>query len=619
MELANSILSDITVFTKYARYLPELNRRETWEEMVTRNKDMHIERYPDAKEKIEAAYQFVYNKKVLPSMRSIQFAGKPIVLNPTRMYNCCFLPMNHPTAFCELMFLLLSGCGVGYSVQRHHVEKLPAIIKPIKERRYLVGDSIEGWSDAVKVLIKAYFGGNGGTALPRFDFSDIRPKGAKLITSGGKAPGPEPLKECLFQIQKILDRKQTGDRLTTIEVHDINCYIADAVLAGGIRRSAMIALFSFDDEDMLTCKFGNWYELNPQRARANNSAVILRHKIDKEQFMELWQKIRNNGSGEPGFMFSNDQEWGLNPCAEISLRANQFCNLATINVSDVHDQGELNIRARAAATIATLQSGYTHFHYLREQWKKTTEREALIGVSMTGIASGGVLKLNLKEAAKIVQEENESVAKIIGVNKAARCTTVKPEGTSSLVLGSSSGIHAWHDKYYIRRMRLGKNESLYLHLANHHPELVEDEYFKPTLQAIVSVPQHAPNGSITRSESAMDLLERVSHVYKNWVKPGHRRGHNTNNVSTTVSVKEHEWDEVGEWMWANRNNYTALSILPWQEHNFPQMPFESVSEETYNELFASLEAIDLTKVVEHDDETEAHQSVACSGNQCELV
>jgi len=373
---------------------------------------------------------FLVGSELIVTHNSLQFAGKPTEINNTRIYNCSFMPMDHYAAFSELMFLLLSGTGVGYSVQQHHVEKLPEITRPTKTKRYLVGDSIEGWSDAVKMLVKAYFTGK---AAPAFDFSDIRPKGARLITAGGKAPGPEPLKDGLHSIQKIFDRKQSGDKLTTLEVHDICCYIAGAVLSGGIRRSAMIALFDLDDDDMLTCKFGpGWDELNPQRHRANNSAVILRHKIDKEVFFDLWKKLEAGGTGEPGLFFTNDKEWGLNPCAEISLRAFQFCNLVTINTTNLKDQEDLNARAEAAAFVATLQASYTNFHYLRDIWKKTTEKEALIGVSMTGIASGAVLKLSMKDAAHAVKEENERVAKLIGINSAARCTTVKPEGCLTL-------------------------------------------------------------------------------------------------------------------------------------------------------------------------------------------
>lgn len=616
MLLESKLLSEITTFMKYSKFVPKKERRETWKELVDRNKNMHLEKFPHLAEEIEAAYKFVYEKKVLPSMRSLQFAGKPVTINNTRLYNCCFLPIDHPDAFSEVMFLLLSGTGVGYSVQRHHVENLPEINKPTKTRRYLVGDSIEGWADAVKVLISAYMRGK---ALPEYDFSDIRPKGAALITSGGKAPGPEPLKDALHNIQKILDRKSNGEQLSTLEVHDILCYIADAVLSGGIRRSAMIALFDLDDDDMLTCKFGSWWELNPQRGRSNNSAVILRHKIEKEVFLDLWKKIQASGSGEPGFFFTNDANWGLNPCAEISLRSFQFCNLVEINAGDLKDQEDYNQRAKAAAFIATLQASYTNFHYLRDIWKRTTEKDALIGVSMTGIAAGRVLELNMKEAANVVKAENERVADLIGIKKAARTTTVKPSGTASLVLGTSSGIHAWHSKYYVRRIRVGKNESIYSYLNIHHPEILEDEFFKPHQQAVISIPQRAPEGAVTREETALQLLARVRKVWTEWVKAGHRNGQNKNNVSTTVTIKPDEWDDVGEWMWNNREDFTALSVLPYNDHSYTQAPFEDITQEQYEEMVGHLHSIDLRKVVELQDNTDLQGEAACAAGGCEVV
>lgn len=615
MELNSKILSDVIVYSKYAKFLEDKKRRETWTEIVDRNKEMHIKKYPMMKEEIAAAYTLVYEKKVLPSMRALQFGGKPIELMANRIYNCCYLPMNDRLAFSELMFLLLGGSGVGYSVQRFHVNKLPPIIKPTKSRRYLIGDSIVGWADAVKVLMKSYFTGN---PLPIFDFSDIRPKGTPLKTSGGIAPGPEPLKDCLHHIQKILDRKLTGEKLSPLEVHDICCHIADGVLAGGIRRSAMIALFSLDDNEMLECKFNSWYELNPQRGRANNSVVLLRHKIDKKTFLNLWEKIQKSGSGEPGFFFTNDKEWGTNPCGEVSLRAHQMCNLVTINVSDIKSQEELEERAKAASLIATLQAGYTNFNYLREIWRETTEKEALIGVSMTGIASGQVLGLNLNKAAKVVVKTNEEISKKIAINKAARCTVIKPEGTSSLVLGVSSGIHSWHSPYYIRRLRVGKNEPIYKYLAVNHTELLQDDFFKPTTQAIISVPQRAPSSAITREESALSLLGRVKRVYRDWIKPGHRLGHNLNNVSTTISVKPNEWKQVGEWMWKNRDNYTALSVLPFDGGSYTQPPYEEIDEVTFNKLTERLREVDLTKIKEGEDNTSLKDNLACSGNACEI-
>jgi ribonucleoside-diphosphate reductase alpha chain len=578
MEISNKILSDITVFMKYAKYLPNENRRETWEELVTRNLNMHIKKYPDLREEIENAYQFVYDKKVLPSMRSLQFGGKPIEISPNRVYNCAYLPINDLRAFSETMFLLLGGTGVGYSVQKHHVDELPEIRKPnnSRTRRFVIADSIEGWADAVKALMKTYFQ---GSSKLRFDYSDIRPKGARLVTSGGKAPGPQPLKECLVKIEGILSEKENGTKLSTLEVHDIVCHIADAVLAGGIRRAALISLFSADDDDMIACKSGAWWEENPQRGRANNSAVLMRHKISKDFFMDLWKRVELSGAGEPGIYFSNDKDWGTNPCCEIALRPFQFCNLCEVNASDIESQEDYEARVRAAAFIGTLQASYTDFHYLRPIWQRTTEKDALIGVSMTGIGSGTVLNYDMKSAAKIVKEENERVANILGINKSARCTTVKPAGTTSLTLGTASGIHAWHNDYYIRRIRVGKNESIYSYLQENHPELIEDEYFSPHTTAVISIPQRAPKDAILRTESPFQLLERVKRVATEWIKPGHRTGNNTHNVSATISLREHEWDSAGTWMWENRQYYNGLSVLPFSDHTYKQAPFEDCTHE----------------------------------------
>lgn len=617
MEKSFEILSDIVTWSKYARYIPEKNRRETWSELVTRNKDMHIKKFPHLQPLIERAYELVYDKKILPSMRSLQFGGRPIEVNNTRLFNCSYLSVDDYRAFSETMFLLLSGTGVGYSVQSFNIEKLPVIKKATKSRRYLIGDSIEGWADAVKVLMKSYMGLSNWK--PTFDFRSIRAKGERLITSGGLAPGPEPLKICLAHIEAVLDRKKDGEKLTSLECHDIMCFIADAVLSGGIRRSAMIALFDLSDEDMLTCKFGNWWELNPQRARANNSAILKRDSVSKSEFLELWKKVELSNSGEPGFYFSDNETMGTNPCAEIALNPFQFCNLVEINASDVKDQDDLNDRAYWAGVIGTLQASYTDFHYLRPIWKETTEREALLGIGMTGIASGSVMNLDLTVAAGAAMSANMSVAARIGINTAARITCVKPSGTSSLVLGTSSGIHAWHDQYYIRRMRIGKNEALYTYLSIYFPELVEDEVFKPNQQAVISVPQRAPEGAITRSsESAIQFLERVKHFHTEWIKAGHVSGDNTHNVSATVTVKQNEWPLVGEWLWENKSHYNGLSFLPEDLGSYPQTPFETITKEQYDEMAAKLHSIDVTKVIEIGDNTSLTDQAACSGNNCEL-
>jgi ribonucleoside-triphosphate reductase len=618
MDDSQKILSDLTVYMKYAKFVPELNRRETWSELVTRNINMHIKKYPALESEIREVYKYVYDKKVLPSMRSMQFGGKPIEISPNRIYNCAYLPIDTLEAFSESMFLLLGGTGVGYSVQKHHVEKLPEIRKPSenRKRRYLIGDSIEGWADSIKVLFKSYFGEQVST--PEFDFSDIRHKGAQLVTSGGKAPGPQPLKDCLHKLRGILESKKDGDKLTPIEVHDIVCHIADAVLAGGIRRAALISLFSADDQDMISCKSGNWWETNPQRGRANNSAALLRHKITQDFFMDLWKRIEASGAGEPGIYFTNDKDWGTNPCCEIALRPNQFCNLCEVNVSDIESQEDLNNRVKAAAFIGTLQAGYTNFHYLRDIWKRTTEKDALIGVSMTGIGSGVVLGYNMKESAKLVKEENERVAKLIGINRSARTTTVKPAGTTSLTLGTSSGIHAWHNDYYIRRIRVGKNESIYQYLSQNHPELVEDEFFRPHDTAVISVPQKAPDGAILRTESPFQLLDRVKKVTQEWVRPGHRGGSNMHNVSATISLKPEDWDLAGEWMWANRDFYNGLSVLPHDGGSYIQAPFTDCTKEEFELMVTRLHSIDLTKVIEYSDETDLSGEIACGAAGCEI-
>ena len=616
MELNQQILSDIIVHMKYARYLPELSRRESWMEICQRYEDMMTEKHPSLTEEIVHWMSFVRDRKVLPSMRAMQFAGSAIARNHSRIYNCAYLPVDDIRAFSETMFLLLGGTGVGYSVQFHHVEKLPSIKKAEKTRKFLVGDSLEGWADAIKVLLKAYFGMS--QFLPDFDFSDIRPKGARLVTAGGKAPGPEPLKLCISHVQSLLERKRDGEKLTPLECHDIMCHLANAVLAGGIRRSAMISLFSLEDEEMLTCKFGNWWELNEQRGRANNSVVLCRETTTRAEFFNLWKKIELSGCGEPGFYFTNDLDWGTNPCCEIALRPFQFCNLCEVNVSDIESQEDLNDRARAASFLGTLQAGFTDFHYLRDEWRTTSRQDALIGVGMTGIASRKIELFDLRETAEAAKRMNMTLSGKIDVEFAARCTTIKPSGTTSLVLGTSSGIHAWHNDYYLRRVRIGKNEALYQYLIDQHPELLEDDLLN-SKQAIIRIPQKAPAGSILRTECAMDLLERIRKFNIEWVRNGFRRGSNANNVSATVSVPHGKWEEVGEWMWKNKASYNGLSVLPFDNGNYKQAPFEDISKEEFEILERSLRAIDLTMVIEVDDETDHKAEAACAGGACSIV
>lgn len=603
------ILSDITVFNKYAKYDEAKGRRETWVELVTRNMNMHLDKYPDLSTEIVNAYQYVYDKKVLPSMRSLQFSGRPIELAHNRIYNCAYLPISHIDAFSELMFLLLGGTGAGYSIQAQHVDELPMVQGTHGgSRRFLVGDSIEGWADSIKVLVEAYFLGK---QRPEFDVRDIREKGAALVTTGGKAPGPEPLRVCLNKLEELL-LTRVGQPVRPLDAHDMCCIIADAVLAGGIRRAALIALFDRNDTEMLNCKSGEWWVDTPYRGRANNSAMLPRGEVTQAEFMDLMGRVEDSGCGEPGVYWSSNTDWGTNPCCEIALRPFQFCNLCEVNASDVTSQEDLNNRARAASLIGTLQAGYTDFHYLRKEWKETTEMDALIGVGMTGIGSGATATLNLVEAAECVILENRRVAKLLDINTAARTTTVKPSGTSSLVCGSASGIHAWHNDYYIRRMRLGKNEALYQYLVENIPALVEDDVFVPN-GAVASFPQQAPKDAILRHEAPAELLERVRRFNLEWVRSGHITGDNTHNVSCTISVKDNEWKEIATWMWENRNDYNGISVLPYNGGTYVQAPFEDITKEHFEELLTHLTEVNLGEVYEEENNTDLSGEIACGG------
>lgn len=615
MDLGLDTLSKLTIFSKYAKYLPEKKRRETWDEIVDRYVQMMVKKYPKLEDAIVKSAELIRAKKVLPSMRALQFAGPAAEVNNSRIYNCCYLPIDSIHSFSETMFLLLGGTGVGYSVQKQHIAQLPSIKTPGKQRNYLVEDSIMGWADAIKVLMKAYLE---GSFTPKFDFRAIRKKGARLVTAGGKAPGPEPLKICLAHVQAVLDRKQVGESLTPLECHDILCHIANSVLAGGIRRSAMIALFSHDDEEMITCKYGNWWEVNEQRGRANNSAVLVRGEVGQEEFDALWKRIQASGSGEPGIYWTNNADWGTNPCCEIALRPYQFCNLCEVNVSDVENQIDLNDRVSVAAFFGTLQAGFTDFHYLRPVWQRTTQKDALLGIGMTGIGSGEILKYNLDIAANTAKVVNSMISEKIGTNEAARVTCIKPSGTTSLVLGTASGIHAWHAPYYLRTMRFGKNEDVAAYLMVNHPELCEDDVLRPKDTVCVRIPVKAPEGSIYRTETPIDTLERVKKFSLEWIKPGHLNGDNTHNVSATVSIKDNEWESVGHWMWTNREVYNGLSVLPYWDHTYQQAPFEDITEEEYNKRIAALHSLDLTKVTELDDSVDFGAIQACGGGACEI-
>ena len=619
IEFDKQALSDITVFNKYARFSPEEGRRENFQEIAVRNLQMHQRKYPQISSEIAKLFrESVFTKKILPSMRSLQFGGRPIELAHNRIFNCAYMPAEDYHFFSELMFLLLGGTGMGYSVQKHHVEQLPQVRYPksVGVHRYQVQDSIVGWSDAIKIVAKAFLKGG---ALPRFDYRDIREKGSELVTTGGMAPGPAPLRVCVELLTELFE-EAIGRQLTPLEVHDAACIIADAVLAGGIRRAAMISLFDRTDEEMLTCKAGKWYETHPYRGRANNSAVLPRGEVTKEEFAALMVRVEESGCGEPGVYWTNNIDWGTNPCCEIALEPYQMCNLTEINATLISNQSEFNKATSDATFLGTLQAGYTDFHYLNPKWKETCERGALLGVSMTGIASLTVTKLDMVEAAKVAKSTNAYIAELIGINVSERITCVKPAGTTSLVLGCSSGIHAWHNDYYIRRMRAGKDEELAKYMMRVAPSLVEQDVMVPH-QVVLSFPQKAPEGSCMRTESIDDLLERVKLVSEKWVHAGHNVGINKHNVSCTISVKDGEWEGLTAWMWANREYYNGISVLPYfGAAAYPQLPFEDCTQEVYESMLPNLININIDEVFENNGKLiNLTAENACGGGACEIL
>ena len=616
MNSSNKLLSDVTAFRTYAKFLPHLGRRESLEETINRTMTMHLDRFPKLSRDIIKAFQRVHELKVMPSMRGLQFAGEAVLRNHARQYNCSYAPINDPRSFGEAMFLLLSGVGFGFSVQKKHISQLPKVQLPKEEGAFVVHDSIQGWAQSVDVLLEAYFYGR---IRPQFDFTKIRPKGSYLVTTGAKAPGPDPLKKMLELLESKL-KLAVGRQLTSIEVHDIVCIISDAVLAGGIRRAALISLFDRDDEAMLKAKHGEWWNTAPWRARANNSAVLPRSQVTKEEFDHIFKMCKESGSGEPGFSWTDDTDWGFNPCHEIALNPNQFCNLTTINQTGITSEKDFLNRVYAATLIGTLQASYTDFHYLRPVWQQTTEREALLGISFTGIADGGgiVNAEMLRKGAQLVKEVNEKYAKKIGINPAARTTTIKPEGTSSCVLGSASGIHARHAPHYIRRIRMNKDDALAVYLKHAIPDLVEDDVMSST-GVVVSIPQESPSGSIIRNdETALGLLDRALFYNNNWVAPGHTSGVNRHNVSVTISVKDEEWDSLREQMWIHRDQYSGISLLPYDGGSYVQAPFEDISKQKYEEMTGLVKEIDLKQVREEQDNTNRIEQLACVGGVCEI-
>jgi ribonucleoside-triphosphate reductase len=600
-------LQNYTFVSKYARWLENQNRRETWKEAVERVKNMMHTKYADKDiaDEINWAYDAMYKKKVLGSQRALQFGGDPILKRHAKIYNCTSSYCDRLRFFQECFWLLLCGSGTGFSVQKHHVAKLPSLEHNVEEgicTKYVIDDSIEGWSDALGVLLSSYFSKpveefkQYKNCHIAFDYSNIRPKGSSLASGVGKAPGYEPLANGLEKIRALLDRCVAGGqkKLRPIDAYDIVMHSSDAVLSGGVRRSASLALFSHDDEEMAKAKTGNWYLDNPQRARSNNSALLLKQETTFNEFNTLMQSVKE--FGEPGFIWSESTEMIFNPCVEIGMwpvdeetqkSGWQGCNLSTINCSSVMDEEDFYERCRAAAIIGTLQAGFTTLAYLGDISQRIFEREALLGVSLTGTMEKHDLVLSekvLTKGAKIAVETNKKIAQKININQAARVTCLKPEGTSSSMLGTSSGIHPHHAKRYIRHVQANVLEAPYQHFKKLNPQACEKSSWSANnTDEVVKFPIEVPDGAKLKNQlPAVEMLSIVKDTQKNWVHSGKNRAlctqeYLSHNVSNTVTVKPDEWDDVTKYIYDNRKYFAGISLIPQSgDKDYPQAPFTTV-------------------------------------------
>jgi len=659
-------MQDYIFVSRYARYNKEKQRRETWDEAIDRVQTMHLRRFSKLREDsvaemIEEAFDAVRRREVLPSMRALQFAGPAIEAHEARIFNCSFTHINRLGAFSETLYLLLCGCGVGFSVQKHHVAQLPSFAPrgfedDLEVEHHTIEDTIEGWADALAALLLAYVKGY----VIEFNYSELRKRGAPLLTSGGKAPGHFPLKRALRAVEKILSGA-AGRRLEPIEAYDIVMHMASAVLAGGVRRSATIALFSAEDEKMMQAKTGDWFNSNPQRSASNNSAVFIRGRTTREQFQRLFENQKE--FGEPGFFFSDNEDYGANPCVEIGLHpvfqvvshadidtlhsvgvahddagqplkigsrlhGFQMCNLTTINGALIKTPEDFQKAARAAAIVGTLQAAYTDMPYLGPVTRLISEREALLGVSICGIMDNPDVLLNpevLQEGAAMVRETNEMLAAKLGIAPAARTTCVKPEGTTSLLLNTGSGIHSRHSRRYFRRIQANRIDSVYQYFKQYNPHLCESSAYGKT-DDVITFPIETPPGALLRDEvDAVRFLEMVRLVQENWVIPGTSHALYSpglyHNVSNTITVKDDEWEAVADFIWENRSRFTGIAMLKATgDKTYVQAPMEAVTTSAdilrWNQL--EPQVVPWASMHEATDETKIQEVVACAGGQCEL-
>ena len=634
MSADNSSMSDYIFKGRYAQYIKGLDRRETWDEAVDRVRDMHIRKYPHMAKEIIWAFERVREKRVLPSMRSMQFGGPAIESNHARMYNCSYSVADRMEFFSETIYLLLCGCGVGFSVEWDNIHKLPELMTPDMTviKTHQIEDSIEGWADSIKELMNSYQYGY----TIEFDYSLIRVQGSP-ITSGGKAPGHVPLRRSIEKIRTVLDGA-VDRKLKPIEAYDIVMHSADAVLAGGVRRSACICMFSKDDDEMINAKTGDWLEANPQRARSNNSVKLIRKDTSREEFQRIFERQKTNG--EPAFYFVDDLDHGSNPCVEIGLlpflegkTGFAFCNLTTINGKKLESEEDFKIAVKASVIIGTCQAGYTDFKYVSKTTKEIADHEALLGLSITGIMDQPRITLNegiQQRMAKYAIEENKRVSKLIGINEASRITCVKPEGSTSILLDTASGIHPRYADKYFRRIQANVNDPIYKHFKAKNPHCCEPSVYSTNkTDDVITFCCRAPKGAICKDDlSALEFLKMIKNTQQNWVIPGtahpERAPGLNHNVSNTIPVKDHEWDEVADYIYENRAMFTGISMIP--DGNgmvYDQSPFQQVADKDdelmWNGYVSKCQDVDYVTLKELEDNTTLKDVVACGGNNCEIT
>lgn len=614
--MSKEFLSKLVHYRTYAKYLSEEYRRETKEETIKRNMDMHVRKFPALETEISKAYAQVYAGRVVPSMRSFQFAGDAIERRSNRMFNCSFINLTKFRDFADLFYMSMSGVGVGFSVKKRHISSIPTVLEGSVEPPYVIADSAEGWCDSLLELFR--------NPDRQFDYTVIRPMGTALST-GGTASGPKALIKMHANVRAIL-RKAVGRQLTPFECHRICCLIADCVVVGGVRRGALISLFDTEDEEMLNCKSGAWWDKYPELARANNSAVV--RKDDAEftsKASHIIQACFEGGQAEPGLLLTNNDDLGTNPCAEISLRSYGVCNLTEVNAAQCLSKDDWLKAVEAATVIGTLQATYTDFKYVQPEWKKNADEEALLGVSITGQAEAQAIltEENLREGAELAVKVNKDWATKLGINPAKRITTTKPSGTSSSWLGTTAGVHAGHEIRYIRRVRMDKLTALAKALAKRFPAFVVEDPFNGN-DMIMQIPVKLYDTTLLRSqETAVQCLERVKKLYDNWIVPGHIIGDNTHNISLTINYHEHEKEAIKRWMIENRDAYYGISLIPYDGGDYKYLPY---SQPPHPEVFEILdrafsqiaENFNFEDIKEKKDNTDFKGEIACAGGACTL-